>query len=117
MNEIARNLAGYLHVPGPMLKDIGFMLIPEFHNQLLARFGYLIMSRTNRSDVLSFIPFIILCYLALRMDGNHIGKFLSDNLRIFSIYYLVRAFCEPVTLLPGPAVHCRPGSTFNPPKE
>ncbi|KNB46189.1 inositol phosphorylceramide synthase 3 [Blastocystis sp. subtype 4] len=88
-----------------MLKDIGFMLIPEFHNQLLA------------SDVLSFIPFIILCYLALRMDGNHIGKFLSDNLRIFSIYYLVRAFCEPVTLLPGPAVHCRPGSTFNPPKD
>lgn len=42
MNEVARNLAGYLHVPGPMLKDIGYMLIPEFSNKLLARFGYIV---------------------------------------------------------------------------
>lgn len=39
LNEIARNLAGYLHVPDSHLKDIGFMLIPEFNNKLLARFG------------------------------------------------------------------------------
>lgn len=39
LNEISRNLAGYLHVPGPLLKDIGFMLIPEFHNKLLSRVG------------------------------------------------------------------------------
>ena len=39
LNEISRNLAGYLHVPGPMLKDIGFMLIPEFTSKLLERVG------------------------------------------------------------------------------
>ena len=39
INEIARNLAGFLHVPGKTLKDIGFMLIPEFENQILSHFG------------------------------------------------------------------------------
>lgn len=42
MNEVARNLAGYLHVPGHMLKDVGYMLIPEFNNNFLARFGYVV---------------------------------------------------------------------------
>lgn len=42
MNEVARNLAGYLHVPGPMLKDVGYVFIPEFSNKLLARFGYVV---------------------------------------------------------------------------
>lgn len=48
------------------------------------------------------------------MDATQLSRFLCTNLRTFSIYYLVRAFCECVTLLPGPAPHCRPGSTFHP---
>ena len=39
LNEISRNVAGYLHVPGPMLKDVGFMLIPEFTSKGLERLG------------------------------------------------------------------------------
>lgn len=51
------------------------------------------------------------------MEYKRLSCFLRDELRVFSIYYFVRACCEAATILPGPAVHCRPGSTFNPPKE
>lgn len=117
LNEIARNLSGYLHVPGPMLKDLGFMLIPEFSNKLLERVGWSKESELTRSDVLTFIPFMIMIVLALKMDYRHLAKFINDQLRVFSIYYVIRACCECLTILPGPAVHCRPGSTFNPPAE
>ena len=55
--------------------------------------------------------------LALRMDYRHLAKFLNDQLRVFSVYYVIRACCECLTILPGPATHCRPGSTFNPPRD
>ena len=68
-------------------------------------------------DVLSFIPFILMIFLVLSMDYKRMAQFITEQLRLFSIYYFVRACCEAMTILPGPAVHCRPGSTFNPPKE
>ena len=40
LNEISRNVAGYLHVPGTLLKDIGFSFIPEFSNPVFARLRY-----------------------------------------------------------------------------
>lgn len=55
--------------------------------------------------------------LVLNMDYKRMSQFITEQLRLFSIYYFVRSCCEAMTLLPGPAVHCRPGSTFNPPKE
>ena len=39
MNEVARNMAGFIHTPGPMLTDIGYMLIPEFESPVLSRIG------------------------------------------------------------------------------
>lgn len=40
INEISRNMSGYLHVPGPLLKDVGFIVFSEIHNKVLERFGY-----------------------------------------------------------------------------
>lgn len=68
-------------------------------------------------DVLSFIPFILMIFLVLSMDYKQMAQFITEQLRLFSIYYFIRACCEAMTILPGPAVHCRPGSSFNPPKE
>lgn len=51
------------------------------------------------------------------MDSKRIGKFIADLLRIFSMFYIVRSCCIWVTLLPGPAPHCRPGGSFRPPQE
>ena len=114
---MARNLAGYLHVPGPLLKDIGFMLVPEFSNKLLSHFGYDYGLHFICNDFLSFIPFVVMIVMVLDMEYKQVSTFISDQLRIFSIYYFVRACCEVLTLLPGPAEHCRPGSTFYPPRE
>ena len=88
---MSRNLAGYLHVPGPSLKDVGFMLIPEFHNIFLARVGFLLFAPLTFSDFLSVLPFVLILILALRMDTKHLSQYISDQLRIFSIFYFVRA--------------------------
>ncbi|CBK20991.2 uncharacterized protein [Blastocystis hominis] len=106
-NEISRNLSGYLHVPGPLLKDVGFLAFAELNNKLLERFG----------DILTLIPFVILFIIAFTMDSKRIGKFIADLLRIFSMFYIVRSCCIWVTLLPGPAPHCRPGGSFRPPQD
>lgn len=117
VNEMARNLAGYLHVPGPLLKDIGFMFIPEFTNKPISHFGYTLKLAFIHRDLLSFIPFMVMIGMVLSMEYKQMSAFVSDQLRVFSIYYFVRACCETLTLLPGPAEHCRPGSTFHPPRE
>ena len=68
-------------------------------------------------DVLTIIPFVVLMLVAISMDAKGFSKFITDQLRIFSLYYITRSFCIWVTLLPGPAPHCRPGGGFNSPKE
>ena len=67
------------------------MLIPEFSNKLLERVGWSKESELTRSDVLTFIPFVIMIVLALKMDYRHLAKFINDQLRVFSIYYVIRA--------------------------
>ena len=94
LNEIARNLSGYLHVPGPMLKDLGFMLIPEFSNKLLERVGWSKESELTRSDVLTFIPFVIMIVLALKMDYGHLA---SSS--------MISSASSPFTTSFGPAVN------------
>ena len=66
---------------------------------------------------MTLIPFVILFIIAFTMDSKRIGKFIADLLRIFSMFYIVRSCCIWVTLLPGPAPHCRPGGSFRPPQE
>lgn len=43
LNEVSRNLSGYLHVPGPLLKDIGFLAFNELNNKFLERLGYFLL--------------------------------------------------------------------------
>lgn len=43
LNEVSRNLSGYLHVPGPLLKDVGFLAFNELNNKFLERLGYFLL--------------------------------------------------------------------------
>ncbi|XP_075636060.1 phosphatidylinositol:ceramide inositolphosphotransferase 1-like [Castanea sativa] len=94
----------YLHRPGPLLQDIGFLLLPELGKDK----AYI----SETLFTLIFISFFLWTFHPFILKGKRIYTVLvwcrvlaflvaSQILRIFT-------FCS--TQLPGPNYHCREGS-------
>ncbi|KAF3333988.1 phosphatidylinositol:ceramide inositolphosphotransferase-like isoform X1 [Carex littledalei] len=94
----------YLHRPGPVLRDLGFMLLPELGKER----GYvseILFASIFASFVLwTFSPFIFKnkrFYTVLIWRRVLAFLVMSQSLRIITFYS---------TQLPGPNYHCREGS-------
>ena len=107
---ISNNVAFYLHVPEPMpLKDIGFMAIPEQAVDSAWR---------AVSEFLTMLPSLMVFLQTCFMTEEERCIVHCAFFRLMTVCYVLRAVTVPLTILPGPAPHCRPGSLqYNPPKD
>lgn len=94
----------YLHQPGPILKDIGFMILPE----LGAERGYF-------SETLFSVIFLSFMLWTFHPFVYHSKRFYTVLLwpRVLAslvICQILRIITFYSTILPGPNYHCREGS-------
>ena len=100
------NFTHFLHQPGDMLPDIGFHFIPEVTG---------IQTEFSNIILVSFIALCILLSLFCQSDVRN--KMWCDFGRIASIMIVTKGFLGWMTLLPGPAPHCRPYAMNYPPTD
>eukprot|EP00744_Colponema_vietnamica_P009343 GILI01013296.1.p1 GENE.GILI01013296.1~~GILI01013296.1.p1 ORF type:complete len:349 (+),score=55.58 GILI01013296.1:130-1047(+) len=114
VHKVCTNIAYYLHEQRPMLRDIGFELLPA-----------LPQSEQFWSEVFFFILFTTagIVVLAPLFGFSPHKKRLSSVLILkrylltISIAFVFRCLSFLATILPGPNYHCRPGSdAYHPPK-
>ncbi|KAK8803483.1 hypothetical protein WA158_001177 [Blastocystis sp. Blastoise] len=98
------NVTHFLHVPGPLLYDIGFEYIPEV-------FG--VATEYSNRILIAFIGSCVCLSLVYSPDVRN--KMWCDFGRIASVMIVCKGFLGWMTLLPGPAPHCRLGSENYPP--
>ncbi|PKU67169.1 phosphatidylinositol:ceramide inositolphosphotransferase-like isoform X2 [Dendrobium catenatum] len=94
----------YLHQPGPILKDIGFMILPE----LGAERGYF-------SETLFSVIFLSFMLWTFHPFVYHSKRFYTVLLwpRVLAcliVCQMLRIITFYSTILPGPNYHCREGS-------
>ncbi|TMW58521.1 hypothetical protein Poli38472_010080 [Pythium oligandrum] len=103
------NIAFYLHVPSNIpLRDLGFMFIPPQSEDSKWR---------PLSDLMTALLPIIFMLQAYLMTRENRCRVMSSFFRVATIAYALRIFTVPLTSLPGPASHCRPGSPLYHPPE
>lgn len=104
LHGLAARAVHYLHRPGPVLQDIGFMLLPELGPDK-AYISEMLFTFVFGSFVLwTFHPFVF-----------HVKRFYTvllwhRCLRILVVSQCLRIASFMVTQLPGPNYHCREGS-------
>lgn len=110
---VGMNLAYQLHVPGPALPDVGYRLIPEWPGSFSTS-EYLLFGILYLTMFQGFAGFKI--PYSWR-DLNPRWDLMSSFLRTMAVVNVMRVLCFLCTQLPGPAIHCRPGSpVYDPPK-
>ncbi|KAF1313314.1 Transmembrane protein, partial [Globisporangium splendens] len=105
----AVNIAFYIHVPSATpLPDLGFMFIPE--QAVDSKWRPL-------SDFLTAGVPVVFMLQALFMKRENRVRVMSTFFRCATVCYFLRMLTIALTSLPGPAPHCRIGSTtYYPPQ-
>lgn len=99
----AVNVAFYLHVPSSTpLPDLGFLFIPEQAVDSMWR---------PLSDFLTAGVPVLFMLQSLAMTRENRAAVISTFFRCATVCYLLRGLTIALTSLPGPAPHCRVGST------
>ncbi|CAM9500910.1 unnamed protein product [Phaeothamnion confervicola] len=106
MMTLTVNFASMVHVPGPRLFDVGFMVIPEQAKESPWR---------PVSDILTAALPGIALVRSLWLDRKTRCKVVCDWFRLISIVYLFRCLTVALTSLPGPAPHCESYEGYHPP--
>lgn len=110
---VAMNLEYQMHVQAPALRDVAFEMLFE----LPARMG-LITEYMLHSVLIFCISGAMFNFTIPGRGGKVTPRYdlISAWLRCMTILNVLRISSFLVTQLPGPAEHCRPGSTtYNPP--
>ncbi|GLE03240.1 hypothetical protein PINS_up012119 [Pythium insidiosum] len=105
----AINIAFYLHVPSSTpLRDLGFMLIPAQAEDSKWR---------SLSDVMTIGLPIVCMVQSYFMTRENRCRVMTAFFRVATVSYALRTVTTALTSLPGPAPHCRPGSSlYKPPQ-
>lgn len=94
LTVVLGNVAYALHTPGPVLKDVGFMLVPRIsRGSFLATFA-------------DAGPLYAAALLFSRCLVTQDIRALSAWCRCLGIMYFIRSLTVWNTMLPGPADHC-----------
>lgn len=104
-----RNIAYYRHVPNETLKDLGFEIIPEMNedNKWISELVFILLHIFGTL-------FILIAWLSPFPHSNKVyGVVLAEQwLNCLCIGHTFRFLTYASTNLPGPATHCRPGSSY-----
>lgn len=113
---VFRSLAFYRYEQRPVLKDLGFQIIPKIP-QLLGFSNLLLSLQHSLIFLLSFILLIKnYSYFSIQYTGPYIINIWRRYFNIITIGNILRFLTYISTSLPGPAEHCQPGSTdYHPP--
>lgn len=115
VHSVGTNIVYWLHVQGPRLRDLGFDLLPELSGFWTWVNEILVYSLFAAAAGFLFSPFFI-----RRSKGIRISSMLMMKKMCLCFVYLqtLRIVSFLVTILPGPAPHCQPGSdVYNPPSD
>jgi len=103
MMIFGNNPAFFLHTPAEHpLTDLGFLVIPEISPT---------STLCKLYDDMTVVGFFLGFFHTFGLTRSERCRVLSAEVRIMTICYFLRTLTTPLTSLPGPAAHCRPGSS------
>lgn len=102
VNGISSAYCSYLHKPDDTLFDIGFWLFPEVsRNSWFFHVG----------DIMDVVVVFSLITMFVFLSPENRLNFFCSCIRLTALVYYFRTITTFWTSLPGPAVHCRIGSS------